>query len=151
MKTLKSILMLSVFLSGVLGLSACNSSDAGAQSKQKVVYHVNYDDPGQQEAALRNIQNHINAIGAENLDLRLVLHGKGVSMVARAKEDMNLQSKIVNLKEQKVAFKICNNTLVGKKINPDTDLFEVTKDDLVPSGVAELAILQSQGYAYIKP
>ena len=31
-------------------------------SKQKVVYHINYDDPKAQAGALRNIQNHINAV-----------------------------------------------------------------------------------------
>ena len=44
--------------------------------KQKVVYHVNYDDPKKQKGAMRNIQNHINAVGAENMDLRVVMHGK---------------------------------------------------------------------------
>jgi hypothetical protein len=27
--------------------------------KQKVVYHINYDDPQAQAGALRNVQNHI--------------------------------------------------------------------------------------------
>ncbi len=46
-------------------------------AKQKVVYHINYDNPKAQAGALRNIQNHINAVGAENLDLKVVLHGNG--------------------------------------------------------------------------
>ena len=40
--------------------------------KQKVVYHINYDDPKAQAGALRNIQNHINAVGKDNLDLKVV-------------------------------------------------------------------------------
>jgi intracellular sulfur oxidation DsrE/DsrF family protein len=31
------------------------------------------------------------------------------------------------------------------------DLYYVEETDIVPSGVAQLAILQAQGYAYIKP
>ena len=31
------------------------------------------------------------------------------------------------------------------------DLYYVEEADIVPSGVAQLAVLQSQGYAYIKP
>ena len=49
--------------------------------KQKVVYHINYDDPKAQAGALRNIQNHINAVGAENLDFKVVMHGKGLSLL----------------------------------------------------------------------
>ena len=124
---------------------------AAGYGKQKVVYHINYDDPKQQAGAMRNIQNHINAVGAENLELRVVLHGKGVSLLAKANEDPNFQSKVINLKEQKVAFNVCNNTLKGKKIDYETDLFDVEKADIVPSGVAEIAALQAQGFVYIKP
>lgn len=119
--------------------------------KQKVVYHVNYDDPKQQAAAMRNIQNHINAVGAENLDLRVVMHGAGVSLLKRANDDPDFQSKVINLKAQHVGFKVCNNTLVGKKIDYESDLFDVSKADIVPSGVAELAKLQAEGFVYIKP
>ncbi len=119
--------------------------------KQKVVYHINYDDPKQQSAAMRNIQNHINAVGAENLDLVVVMHGKGVTLLKTAADDMNFQSKVVNLKDQNVKFQVCSNTLRGKKIDYESDLFDVTKSDIVPSGVAELARLQQMGYTYIKP
>ena len=119
--------------------------------KQKVVYHVNYDDPKHQAAAMRNIQNHINAVGAENLDLVVVMHGKGVTLLKKANDDMNFQSKVVNLKDQDVKFQVCNNTLRGKKIDYETDLFDVNENDIVPSGVAELARLQQKGYTYIKP
>ncbi len=118
---------------------------------QKVVYHINYDDPKHQVAAMRNIQNHINAVGAENLDLVVVMHGKGVALLKKANDDMNFQSKVVNLKDQDVKFQVCNNTLRGKKIDYETDLFDVNETDIIPSGVAELARLQQKGYTYIKP
>jgi intracellular sulfur oxidation DsrE/DsrF family protein len=41
--------------------------------------------------------------------------------------------------------------LKGKKINYSKDLFDVDEEDIVPSGVAELAKLQAMGYTYIKP
>jgi intracellular sulfur oxidation DsrE/DsrF family protein len=124
---------------------------AEAYGKQKVVYHINYDDPKQQKGALRNIQNHVNAVGKENIDLRVVLHGNGLSLLQRANEDMNVQSTVINLKQQGVGFKVCENTLKGRKINYETDLFDVDKKDIVPSGVAELAHLEGQGFSYIKP
>ena len=132
--------------------TGCNNTMAAkSDGKQKVVYHVNYDDPKQQAAAMRNIQNHINAVGKENLDLRVVMHGKGVSLLAKANEDMDFQSKVINLKGQGIAFNVCANTLKGKKIDYKTQLYDVTETDIVPSGVAELAKLQGMGYAYIKP
>jgi intracellular sulfur oxidation DsrE/DsrF family protein len=130
--------------------------------KQKVVYHINYDDPKRQAGALRNIQNHINAVGAENLDLKVVLHGKGLSLLLEpealtrtklkaANATPEIQAKIAGLKDQGIQFQICANTLRGKKINYEEDLYDVEKADIVPSGVAEVAKLQAQGYAYIKP
>lgn len=130
-------------------------------AKQKVVYHINFDDPKTQAGALGNIQNHINAVGKENLDLRVVLHGNGLSLLLypdalqntklnKANATDEVQAKISGLKNQGISFKICANTLKSKKI-AESDLYDFSQADLVPSGVAELGILQTQGYAYIKP
>ena len=138
------------------------AADAG-YGKQKVVYHINYDNPKAQAGALRNIQNHINAVGAENLDLKVVLHGNGLALLlepaslenlpkfkaANATDDMT--AKISGLKDQGVAFAVCNNTVKGRKVDYTTDLYDVAEQDIVPSGVAEVAKLQLEGYAYIKP
>ena len=126
------------------------AGDSG-YGKQKVVYHVNYDDPKKQKGALRNIQNHINAVGAEHLDLRVVMHGNGLSLLMRANEDDGVQSSVANLKNQGIGFKVCANTLRGRKISYEDDLYDVDKKDIVPSGVAELAHLQGQGFGYVKP
>ncbi len=96
--------------------------------KQKVVYHINYDDPKTQAGALRNIQNHINAVGAENLDVKVVMHGKGLSLLLTPDALKNTklkhgnatdaqQATISGLKDQGVDFAVCANTLKGKKIN----------------------------------
>lgn len=122
--------------------------------QQKVVYHINYnggEDDKAYRGAMRNIQNHINAVGAENIDVKVVLHGNGVSLLKAAKTNEGVQSDVLNLRGQNVNFHICNNTLVGRKISYENDLFEVFEDDIVPSGVAELSYLQQQGYTYIKP
>ena len=122
--------------------------------KQKVVYHINYtggDKDKKYRGAMRNIQNHINAVGSDNLEVKVVLHGNGVGLLASAIENQKLQSDVTNLKTQNVSFHVCNNTLNGRKISYEDDLFEVFEDDIVPSGVAELSYLQQQGYTYIKP
>ena len=154
----------SVFLTALFLLFPLIGGTASATQygKQKVVYHVNYDNPKQQAGALRNIQNHINAVGAENLDLKVVLHGNGLAMLvypealqktklkhANATEQM--QAKVDGLKDQGVKFRVCANTLKGKKISLEDDLYNTDESNVVPSGVAHLSYLQAQGYTYIKP
>ena len=93
----------------------------------------------------------------------MVLHGNGLALLldpaslanlpkfknANATDDMT--AKISGLKDQGVAFAVCNNTVKGRKVDYTTDLYDVAEDDIVPSGVAEVAKLQLEGYAYIKP
>lgn len=157
MQRIMNALLAGLFL---LGIGAAPVLAEG--EKQKVVYHINYDDPKQQAGALRNIQNHINAVGAENLDLKVVMHGNGLALLLypdakantkmkMANADDQMQAKISGLKDQGIEFQVCANTLKGRKIDMEHDLYDVSKADIVPSGVAQLAILQAQGYAYIKP
>ena len=147
MKALAMFLIAALLATGYGPLAG---ADTG-YDKQKVVYHINYDDPKKQKGALRNIQNHINAVGEDKLDLRVVMHGNGLSLLMRANEDPNFESGVANLKSQGVGFKVCANTLKGRKISYEEDLYDVDQEDIVPSGVAELAHLQAQGYSYVKP
>ena len=138
-------------LLGLLALGAAGCATTDGYGKQKVVYHVNSDDPKTLKAAMGNIQNHINAVGKENIDLRVVMHGDGLALLQKAKDDQDFKSKVDNLKLQGIAFNVCGNTLKGKKLNYKTDLYDVVEKDIVPSGVAEIAHLQKIGYTYVKP
>jgi intracellular sulfur oxidation DsrE/DsrF family protein len=147
-------------LSAILTLAASVFSLSGdltageRYGKQKVVYHINYnggDKDKKYRGALRNIQNHINAVGAENMEIKVVLHGNGLGLLASAKSNNLLQGQVASLKSQNVGVHVCNNTLKGRKISYESDLFDVFKEDIVPSGVAELSRLQQMGYTYIKP
>ena len=74
----------------------------------------------------------------------------GVSGQLRRTEGQ-IQAKIAGLKQQGVGFNVCANTLKGKKIDLEEHLYDVSKADIVPRGVAEPAKFQAQGYTYIKP
>jgi len=156
MKTIQ-IIVLAIVSMAVFGV---NNAFAEAYGKQKVVYHINYDDPKTQAGALRNIQNHINAVGAENMEAKVVLHGKGLSLLLspdaktklpKGNADQVMAAKVSQLKDLGVKFNVCANTLKGKQVKFESDMFDVQKEDIVPSGVAELSHLQMQGYTYIKP
>lgn len=152
LRMIKALMLVAAM--GMMTLAATDAAQAEGYGKQKVVYHINSDGGPESKAykgALRNIQNHINAVGAENLDLKVVLHGNGLGVLMQAKEDKTLQTVVGSLKSQGVAFSVCNNTLKGRKISYEDDLYDVWETDIVPSGVAELAHLQAQGYTYIKP
>ena len=133
---------------------AVQAEESERYGKQKVVYHINYEGgEGSKKhlGAMRNIQNHINAVGAENMEIKVVLHGNGVSLLADAKANDKMQTSVSSLKGQNVNFHVCNNTLKGRKISYENDLYDVWEEDIVPSGVAELSRLQQMGYTYIKP
>jgi intracellular sulfur oxidation DsrE/DsrF family protein len=151
---LSTVAMLAAALSSP-GQAAEETGDQGDRyGKQKVVYHINYDGGEADKAyliALANIQNHINAVGQENIDLKVVLHGDGIGLLKDAQDNDKLQQNVIAVKSQDVQFLVCNNTLTGRKIDYKTELFEVFPEDIVPSGVAEVARLQQMGYVYLKP
>lgn len=59
--------------------------------------------------------------------------------------------KIDKLKLQGVSFNVCANTAKGKNVDIEKHLYDASKSDVVPSGVAELAYLQGQGFSYLRP
>lgn len=142
---------LSIALMTLVGLGiGMSHSLAAGYGKQKVVYHFNVDDEKVQKAGLGNIQNHLNAVGKENVQIKVVMHGPGVSMLRRAMDDVDMKTQIDKLKLQGVGFNVCGITLERQKIDKKT-LYDLGDKDIVPSGVAEIAHLQGQGFVYIKP
>ena len=122
---------------------------AGAAGRpEKVVYHIS--DASNAMQALGNIRNHLNA--SPNASIVVVTHGAGIDSLLEDAKDKNgnpYDAVVQELANRKVQFRVCNNTLEGRKIDRKRVLPEAT---VVPSGVAEVARLQSQeGYAYIKP
>jgi len=151
---MKAVVKLVSTLFLTLALCAPVMAEESRYGKQKVVYHINYDGGAESKAyrgAMRNIQNHINAVGAENMEIKVVLHGNGLGLLKSAKDNDALQTAVASLKSQSVGFQVCNNTLKGRKISYSEDLYDVWEDDIIPSGVAELSRLQQMGYTYIKP
>ncbi len=154
MNNLVKLAVALVIATFTFGSLAGNASAQDRYGKQKVVYHINYEggkDSKKYRGAMRNIQNHINAVGVENIEVKVVLHGNGLGLLMDAQTNEKPQGQVISFKSQNVDVNVCANTLRGRKISYENDLFEVFEDDIVPSGVAELSYLQQQGYTYIKP
>lgn len=99
---------------------------------------------------LRNIKNAFKAADAwgGKLDLRLVLYSDGVSMLANPDED--LRKGIDELRALGLQIEVCNNTLLERGIDFHS-LYRVSNNDMVPSGFAEVAYLQSKLHFAVDP
>ncbi|MBZ2209599.1 DsrE family protein [Massilia soli] len=119
-----------------------------AAPQQKVVYHIN--DSENASAALNNIRNHLAA--APQAKIVVVTHGKGIDFLLEGAKNPTgnpYDVPVQELADRGVEFRVCKNTLDGRKIDKSKLLPEAR---IVPSGVAEVARLQAEeGYVYLKP
>jgi intracellular sulfur oxidation DsrE/DsrF family protein len=143
----KFIATLALACAATLGFTS--AAHAQATQQVKAVYHVNTD-VNTVPAILNNIRNHMNA--DPKAKIVVVTHGAGINFLlqdAKDSQGREFSGAVSDLAGKGVEFRVCNNTLTVRNINPDRLLME-TK--IVPSGVAEVARLQAQeGYVYLKP
>ena len=121
--------------------------------EQKVVYHL-FSDGGFRNRGYRNLMvianHHIDAVGEGWLDLRIVMQGDGINLLAAAKDDPALAASIDRLKAKGVRFLLCKNTLTYQGIDPYTRLHGVKREDVVGAAIAEVASLVQQGFVNLK-
>lgn len=115
----------------------------------KVVYHLSEGIP-QASRAMANIRNHIAA--DPTVKIVVVTHGLGIDFLldgATNQMEQSFAGAIGELSGRGVEFRVCNNTLVSRKIPKERVAMEAK---IVPSGVAEVANLQAkEGYVYLRP
>jgi len=124
----------------------------GVYSPQKVVYHVDYGSGWRgraYEELLSALDNHVKAVGADKMSLVVMLQGSGADLLVSAKSTPRLAQRIDALRRQGVRFLVCRNTLLGRLIDPFSDLYGVTERDIATAAVAELVALQQEGYLYL--
>jgi len=139
--------VLSLALAGMF-----TTGTAGAESQtepqEKVVYHVT--DSTIARVALNNARNHLDATEGKT-KIVFVTHG-GIDFLIQGATDKDgnpYDVAIEKLQDRGVEFRVCNNTLRARKIDPK-NLVDGAK--IVPSGIVEAARLQTrEGYAYLKP
>lgn len=140
----------SLVLAAVVALTAVPAV-AQDMPPQKVVYQNNGSvEPDYFRHFLANVRNHINAVGRDNIELVVVGHGDGLNLLSEAEDNPEYAKKIDALRADGVRFLICGNTLKSRDIKLD-ELYGAKEEDVVPSGVAEIARLQQQGYVYLHP
>jgi uncharacterized protein len=138
-------------LAGCVSVFAPAQEQAGAPSiaPVKAVYHRT---GGLDEAqrAMGNIRNHLAA--DPNTEIVVVGNGLGIDFMLDGAKDRNgnpFEATIQELKPRGVDFRLCNNTLVTRKIDRSKVIPEAA---VAPSGVAEVARLQArEGFVYLRP
>ena len=132
----------------VLGLTLFGAV-CSADGPVKVVYHLS-EGLAQATRAMSNIRNHLEA--DPTAKIVVVAHGSGIEFLLEGAKDAKGQSyagPIGELANRGVQFRVCNNTLVTRGIARDKVVLEAS---VVPSGVAEVAMLQArEGYVYLRP
>lgn len=139
---LKTAVIAAILLAGIV-------APASAEEPVKVVYHLS-DGSAQAARALGNIRNHLRA--APDTRIVVVALADGIKLLLKDATDpagTRFEPAVVALAQQGVQFRICGNTLAAYNIPPADVIAAAT---VVPSGVAEVARLQSrEGYAYLRP
>lgn len=136
-------------VAAALPLAAVAQTPAPADAPIKVVYHLSEGIP-QASRAIGNIRNHLAA--DPKARIVVVAHGLGIDFLlqgATNQMDQPFAGSIADLANRGVEFRVCNNTLVSRKIDAAKVAMEAS---VVPSGVAEVARLQArEGYVYLRP
>ena len=134
--------LLALFLAALTPLHA-------ADDVIKTVYHMSEGIP-QASRAINNIRNHLAA--DPKAKIVVVTHGLGIDFLlegATNQMEQPFAGAIGELAAKGVEFRVCNNTLVSRKIDASKVAMEAK---IVPSGVAEVARLQArEGFVYLRP
>lgn len=122
------------------------SEQIAAGPQHRVVMHLNSGDEKVQRGALGNIRNLYHELGRERLQVELVVHGAGLSLLTKK---TLFGAELTTLKaEFGVQYTACSNTMKSQQLTRADLVDEV--GDTVPA-VVRLMERQEQGWAYIKP
>ena len=149
---------------GLSLLMAFSITAQAADDGAKVVYHVDFKDPTRYSATLTSINNIMNYYESELMEpeVHLVFVGFGLRFTTDNALKGTPYEHDKKLLERRGEFKGRLDALIsvrGVKVH----LCDKTRDEVglpkpevykgiefTPSGVAKIAILQSEGYAYLK-
>ncbi len=131
---------------GVAAASRARAETAPSETA-KVAYHL--CDLDKVNMALGNIRNHFHGAGPEGVTIELVVLGPALKAFHAAGARPDVKEQVAELRKRGLALSACANTMRSSNI---------TVKDLLPGfmsaergGVVQLAELQRQGYAYIRP
>lgn len=111
----------------------------------KAIFHVDESSLAKWKLVLVNIENLMAEFG-EDIEIELLANAEGISLLYKTPN--HFKETITRLSARGVQFALCANSLKQQNLTKEFFLDMAT---VVPSGVGELVIKQSAGWAYIKP
>lgn len=146
-----AFLLAACLVATLAGPSPVSSEEPGSQatadSRHRVVMHLNAGEEHVQKGALNNIRNLYQELGGEQLKVELVVHGAGLGLLT--KNGTRFAEELERLKGlYGVSYTACSNTMKAMNLTREDLLPQV--DRTVPAMV-RLMELQENGWTYIKP
>lgn len=139
---LAGLALLAVVFAGV-GLRA---EQPRSEPEYRVVFQVTSERSEAWEGAFRNIDNLIDALGADAVHVEVVVNSGGIGMARKSNAAM--AGRIERLAEGgNVTFLACENTMKRRKIGME-DL--LPSFGTVDSGVAQVVRRQAEGWQFVK-
>lgn len=122
-------------------------TDMHAYPTLDAVFDVNYEDPQDLNILYAFVKNTSKALKGKMV---AVTHGPELRVFAKENYEkyQGIVDKMAELAEQGVEFRMCNNAMRAAGYEAGDMHGFIT---VVPAGFPEIALLQSQGYAYINP
>jgi len=114
-----------------------------APREVSVVFHL--DEIDKTGMTLKNMTNLLHDESIEVARLALVVNGEAISVLIRNSKFIN---EITLLLQQKAEIYACRNAMKSNEITENDLISGVVS---VPSGVGQLALLQTAHFAYIRP
>ncbi|WP_271273365.1 DsrE family protein [Aliamphritea hakodatensis] len=147
-----SVYLLRIVTTAVLLLSLTTNISVAEQTypPQKVIYHINYPDTSRINATFTNISNHLAAVGEDNIDLKVMIHGAALEYFLSASEDEAKQILLDSIRLEGAHLLFCGNTLDAYSKTID-DIYGAETQDRVQAGLPAIVALQQQGYIYVRP
>lgn len=111
-----------------------------------LVLHLDSDNPQALRFVAKNAVNYLNGLPNEKPRVIVVINGPGAPLCAPPHEES--REVLENLFARGVEVKVCANALADFKV-PHDAVFKGC--EIVPAGLVEVARLQGEGFAYVKP
>lgn len=141
-RTMVAALAAAVF---AFALPGANAQSVQPQPRSKVVVQVSDDSEQKWNLALNNARNLQEDLGADNVEMEIVVYGPGIGML---KGNSPVAGRIADALKSGIKVVACENTMRAQRLKHDDML---PKIGYVPAGVTELVKKQQEGWAYLRP
>src|SRR5437588_7267246 len=132
----------------LLGLGAAAAPVLAQQkkpaAKHRVVFQVSDNDPARWNLALNNARNVQADLGAQNVQIEIVVYGPGLNML---KAESTVAGGLAAALDTNVALIACENTMENNKVVRDEMYGGIS---YVQAGVTHIMKRQQERWAYIR-